>query len=81
MAIGAFTLSWAADVFGRRTSKIMCLAFMSVGMLSSAAAGQLEVLIVLRFLTGLGVGTMACCTGTLVFEYSKSGTAIWVSGS
>src|SRR5690606_24033216 len=30
-----------------------------------------ELLIALRFVTGLGVGTMASCTGTLVFEYSN----------
>lgn len=71
MAVGAFTLSWIADVHGRRTSMLMCLALMSVGMLGSAAAHDIQTLTMLRFVTGLGVGTMASCTGTLVFEYSN----------
>ncbi len=72
MAVGAFTLSWVADIYGRRTSMLMCLGLMSVGMLASAAAQNVELLIALRFITGLGVGTMASCTGTLVFEYSSA---------
>ncbi len=42
---------------------------MTVGMMLSAKAGSVEALWALRFCTGLGVGGMAGCVGTLTFEY------------
>jgi MFS family permease len=71
MAIGAFSLSWVADVYGRRRSVLMCLGLMSAGMLLSALAPEVEVLIGLRFIAGLGVGAMASSAGPLVFEYTN----------
>jgi MFS family permease len=38
-------------------------------MMLSAKAGSVETLSALRFCTGLGVGAMAGCVGTLAFEY------------
>ncbi len=69
MACGAFFLSPVADLFGRRTAILVNLSLMSVGMLLSSMADSVTWLLVMRFCTGLGVGAMAACVGTLVFEY------------
>ncbi|MFM1887390.1 MAG: hypothetical protein RL026_2547 [Pseudomonadota bacterium] len=73
-AVGALLLSPIADLLGRRTSILVNLAFMTVGMLASALADSVLELTVLRFLTGMGVGAMASCVGTLVFEYCSHKT-------
>lgn len=73
-ATGALLLSPIADLIGRRSAIMVNLAFMSVGMLVSATAGSVMELTVLRFLTGMGVGAMASCVGTLVFEYCSQRT-------
>jgi benzoate transport len=69
-AAGAFVLSPVADLYGRRTAILINLCMMSVGMLVSSTADSVVVLVAMRFLTGMGVGAMASCVGTLVFEYS-----------
>lgn len=70
-AAGAFVLSPLADLFGRRTAIIVNLALMSVGMLVSTQAESVPTLTLMRFMTGMGVGAMASCVGTLIFEYSS----------
>ncbi len=69
-AVGAFLLSSVADLLGRRTAILINLCLMSVGMLVSSTAESVDLLIAMRFLTGMGVGAMASCVGTLIFEYS-----------
>jgi MFS family permease len=69
-AAGAFLLSSTADLLGRRIAILINLSLMSIGMLVSAGAESIELLIAMRFLTGMGVGAMASCVGTLIFEYS-----------
>jgi benzoate transport len=68
-AAGGFLLSPIADLWGRRCAILINLALMSIGMMFSAKAGSVETLAALRFCTGLGVGAMAGCVGTLAFEY------------
>lgn len=70
-AAGALLLSPIADLLGRRSAIIVNLALMAIGMLFSASADSVMTLSVLRFLTGMGVGAMASCVGTLIFEYSS----------
>jgi benzoate transport len=69
-AAGAFLLSPIADLMGRRTAILLNLCLMGVGMLVSSTADSVQLLVAMRFLTGMGVGAMASCVGTLVFEYS-----------
>ena len=73
-ATGALVLSPIADLYGRRNAILVNLAFMSVGMFLSAGADSVWQLTVLRFITGMGVGAMASCVGTLVFEYCSHRT-------
>lgn len=68
-AVGGFVLSALADILGRRTAILINLCLMTVGMTLSGAAHSVLMLAALRFCTGLGVGAMAGCVGTLAFEY------------
>lgn len=68
-AVGGFALSPIADIWGRRTAILINLGLMSIGMMLSALADSVAMLSILRFCTGLGVGAMAGCVGTLAFEY------------
>jgi len=68
-AAGGFLLSPIADLMGRRTSIMINLALMSIGMLCSSAATSMEILWAMRFITGLGVGAMSASVGTLIYEY------------
>ena len=68
-AVGGFALSPIADIWGRRTAILINLGLMSIGMMLSATAHSVMMLSILRFCTGLGVGAMAGCVGTLAFEY------------
>lgn len=68
-AVGGFALSPLADIWGRRTAILINLALMCIGMTLSATAGSPTALAALRFCTGLGVGAMGGCVGTLAFEY------------
>jgi benzoate transport len=73
-ATGALLLSPIADLLGRRNAILVNLTLMSIGMFVSAQADTLVELTVMRFLTGMGVGAMASCVGTLVFEYCSHKT-------
>ena len=68
-AAGGFLLSPIADLWGRRTSIMINLTLMSIGMLCSSAANSVEILWAMRFITGLGVGAMSASVGTLIYEY------------
>jgi MFS family permease len=68
-AVGGFGLSAIADIWGRRTAILINLGLMTLGMTLSAMSGSVGMLSVLRFCTGLGVGAMGGCVGTLAFEY------------
>jgi MFS family permease len=70
MAVGAFGLSWLADVYGRRTATMINLTVMTVGMLIAAFADSFSTLLVARMFTGLGVGAMTAAIGSLVYEFS-----------
>ena len=71
MVVGALFLSPLADRFGRRFLILICLAVISVGMLASALADNLNYLVAMRLLTGLGVGGMLSSLTTMVAEYSS----------
>lgn len=70
-AVGALLLSPVADLYGRRNAIVLNLVLMSAGMFLSANATSVPTLTALRFLTGMGVGAMASCVGTLIFEYAS----------
>ena len=71
MATGSVLLSPLADRYGRRVSILICLALMTVGMLLSAAVQSTTQLLILRFVTGLGIGGVLPSINTLIAEYAS----------
>ena len=57
--LGAITLGWCGDRFGRRPTIIACMILLAGATYLTAFATSLDTLLLLRFLTGLGVGGRA----------------------
>ena len=70
MALGALLISPLADVWGRRTVVLLSTAIISIGMLGSAVTATVWELAALRFITGLGVGSLLASGNTLLAEYA-----------
>jgi len=79
MGLGSLTLGPCADRWGRRTIILLSVALAGLGMLSSAAARGYLDLLVLRFLTGIGIGGTIASVAVVVSEYAPDrwrGTAL-----
>lgn len=72
MAIGSALVSQVADVIGRRTTILLCGVVITLGMALSAAATGYAMLLVVRVLTGLAIGTLQACLNVLVSEYASA---------
>ncbi|MFB7653433.1 MULTISPECIES: MFS transporter [unclassified Streptomyces] len=58
MPLGSIAAGWAGDLWGRRLPMVISLAWLSLWMLLSAAAGSLELFAATRFATGIGLGAL-----------------------
>jgi AAHS family benzoate transporter-like MFS transporter len=58
MPLGSIAAGWAGDLYGRRLPMAVSLTWLSLCMLLSAGAGNLEWFAVTRFLTGVGIGAL-----------------------
>jgi AAHS family 4-hydroxybenzoate transporter-like MFS transporter len=67
---GALLFGPVADRVGRRMVILMCAAGFSLLTLASAASSSFEMLLALRFLTGLGLGGAMPNASSLTAEYS-----------
>ncbi len=67
---GALLFGPLADRFGRKRILMVCVGFFGVACLASAYSSSLDMLVVLRFLTGLGLGGAMPNAVTLSSEYS-----------
>jgi len=74
MAFGAILIAPKADTWGRRRLVIICMTVIAVGMLLTPLAKMVPQLVVLRFLTGLGVGGMVASMATMSAEFSPKRT-------
>lgn len=80
MALGAMFLASFADKIGRKAMIIICAVWMGIGILTTAFVQTLGQLILLRFFSGMGIGSMLACTSALASEYAPQKTkAFWVS--
>jgi AAHS family 4-hydroxybenzoate transporter-like MFS transporter len=70
LAAGAMISGPAADRFGRKSVLMTATAFFGALSLATAFAGSIESLVVLRFLTGIGLGAAIPNSITLVSEYA-----------
>ena len=71
MAFGSIFLGGFADKIGRKPTIQTCLVVMTAGMCFSAFANSVTTLLVVRFITGLGIGGMLASTNAMVAEYSN----------
>ena len=72
MALGSFLLAPLADLYGRRVVVLSSLTLMTAGMLLSALASSLALLIAWRVLTGLGIGAMVAVINPLAAEFANA---------
>jgi MFS transporter, AAHS family, 4-hydroxybenzoate transporter len=70
--IGALTFSVVADRIGRRPVLIGATLFFAVATLATAQAGSIESLLVLRFISGIGLGCIVPNASALIGEYSPT---------
>lgn len=70
--IGAMVFTMAADTIGRRPVLLGSTYFFAAMMLVTARASSIEELIVLRFITGLGLGSVIPSATALIGEYSPA---------
>ena len=71
MAAGSLFLAPRADRFGRRTIVLASVSIVSTGMLLCGFAHSFLELVLLRVVTGIGVGGILACATVLVAEYSS----------
>lgn len=72
LLLGALLFGALSDRVGRRPVLLTCTLMFASGMLATAAAQTLPQLIVLRFLTGLGLGGIMPNAMALAGEYSPT---------
>jgi MFS transporter, AAHS family, 4-hydroxybenzoate transporter len=73
LMIGAFAFGPLADRLGRRAILALTVLFFGAASLTSAFAPSIGMLILLRFVTGLGLGGALPNTVTLASEYCPEG--------
>jgi len=70
MAGGCLVLAPLADRFGRRPLIVSALALVAVSMIASSRVHSVEALVLLRFLVGLGVGTIGVTMTAMAAEFA-----------
>src|SRR4051794_10050048 len=72
MAIGSIFVSSIANILGRQRTLLIGAGIVALGMLGSAFTPSYEVLVVLRFITGLAVGPLQATANVLASEFSNA---------
>ncbi|WP_332601641.1 MFS transporter [Arthrobacter sp. S2(2024)] len=71
MSAGSIFLTPLADKIGRRNLTLVALSIISIGMILSVGAADVQQLIACRVFTGLGIGGMIANLSVIVSEYSS----------
>lgn len=71
MSIGSIFLGRIADGIGRRPTMLLCMAVMAAGMGAIYFTQTTNQIIIVRILTGIGIGGMLACTNAMVAEYAN----------
>jgi len=80
MALGALFLAPYSDSFGRKKIILLSALLMGVSMFLTGYSESVNQLIALRFLSGIGIGSMLASTAALTSEYtSNKSKDFWVS--
>jgi len=73
---GAAAVRPLADRYGRKRILMVCVGFFGLASLATAYSSSVDTLVVLRFLTGLGLGGAMPNSVTLVRNIRPRGTAL-----
>ena len=80
MTLGALLLAPFADHIGRKNMILLSALLMGISIYMTAYSETVWMLIVLRFLSGIGIGSMLASTAALIAEYTPDRTRdFWVS--
>ena len=80
MTLGAMFLAPIADKIGRKKMILLSGLLMAISIFTTAYATNVTWLIVLRFLSGIGIGSMLASTAALTSEYTPDKSRdFWVS--
>ena len=80
MTLGSLILAPFADQIGRKKMILLSALIMGLGMFSTAYTTTVYELGILRFLSGIGIGSMLASTAALTAEYTPNKTKdFWVS--
>lgn len=85
MGFGSVLLGGAADRYGRKSTMLVCLVLMAIGMYLASIAASVQPMVAYRFLTGIGIGGMLTTTNAVVAESTNSrwrsvAIAVYVAG-
>ena len=80
MTVGAIFLAPLADRFGRKPLMVLAALLMGSCIYLTSYATDINVLMICRFISGLGIGTMMASTAAITAEYAPDRTRdFWVS--
>ena len=80
MALGALFLAPYSDSFGRKKIILLSAFLMGISMFLTGYSENVNQLITLRFLSGIGIGSMLASTAALTSEYTPNKSKdFWVS--
>ncbi|KAD4059827.1 MFS transporter [Arthrobacter yangruifuii] len=72
MAVGSIFVSTVSDIIGRRKTLLIGVCIVAAGMLASFFAPGYGVLVILRFLTGVAIGTLQSTISVFASEFSNA---------
>jgi AAHS family benzoate transporter-like MFS transporter len=70
VAVGALLAGSVGDIIGRRKVMLTSYAWFSIGMALTATSSDTQFFGWMRFITGLGIGSLVATTAALVAEYA-----------
>lgn len=80
MTIGALLIAPQADKIGRKRLILICAMIMGVSIYATSFSQSVNQLMLLRFISGLGIGGMLASVSTLASEYAPNKSKdFWVS--
>jgi len=80
MTIGAMLIAPQADKIGRKNMIMICNVLMGLSVFSTSWANSVEMLSIIRVVSGIGIGGMLACTAALTAESAPTRTKdFWVS--
>ncbi len=79
MTVGALFVAPLADKIGRKRLMLLCALTMGISIFATALSQSISQLMILRFVSGLGIGGMLASSSTLASEYaSPKSRDFWV---